>query len=250
MKRSRQTTWKTRAPFLASPRWTLLMMVSVLAVHCIKLSSALALSRRYTCVYTHFRYINLHSQVGWITCDNASINITMLEAFAKRLNTSDAQKGCKCWDNKTRHIRYSSFPCMATCYWIVSSCLAHIINLATQAVLSTYSKTKFFNPEEPEEHDPDLSAVERDVVGLVRAITVKVYQWLLCLISVSYFLKVRSSAKRKERFKLLQAALASISKTLLLDMKVHWSSTLSMLTRVRELKSVCASWMAIINYHI
>jgi hypothetical protein len=59
---------------------------------------------------------------------------------------------------------------------MVSSCLAHVINLATQAVLSTYSKTKFFNPEKPEEHDPDLSAVERDVVGLVRAITVKVYQ--------------------------------------------------------------------------
>jgi hypothetical protein len=59
---------------------------------------------------------------------------------------------------------------------MVSSCLAHVINLATQALLSTYSKTKFFNPEKPEEHNPDLEAAERDVVGLVRAITVKVNQ--------------------------------------------------------------------------
>jgi hypothetical protein len=55
-----------------------------------------------------------------------------------------------------------------------SSCLAHVINLATQALIGGYSKTKFFDPEKPEDHTPDVEDFERDVVGLVRAITVKV----------------------------------------------------------------------------
>jgi hypothetical protein len=52
-------------------------------------------------------------------------------------------------------------------------CLAHIINLATQALISTYSKSKHYNPAEPE---ADLmgSGYDRDEVGLVRAICVKV----------------------------------------------------------------------------
>lgn len=38
-------------------------------------------------------------------------------------------------------------------------------------VISTYSKSKHYNPVEPE---ADLTGVERDEVGLVRAICVKV----------------------------------------------------------------------------
>lgn len=53
---------------------------------------------------------------------------------------------------------------------MVPRCLAHIINLATQALISTHSKSEHYNPAEP---DADL-AVGRDVVGLVRAICVKV----------------------------------------------------------------------------
>lgn len=53
-------------------------------------------------------------------------------------------------------------------------CLAHIINLATQAFISTHSKSKHYDPAEP---DADLTAGNgRDVVGLVRAISVKVTQ--------------------------------------------------------------------------
>jgi hypothetical protein len=51
------------------------------------------------------------------------------------------------------------------------SCLAHIINLATQALISTYSKAPHFDPKDPEAHVP----TSRDEVGLVRAITVKVH---------------------------------------------------------------------------
>lgn len=53
-------------------------------------------------------------------------------------------------------------------------CLAHVINLATQVFISLCSTTAHFDPENPEEHEPDLSADVRDVVGLLRAIGVKV----------------------------------------------------------------------------
>ncbi len=53
----------------------------------------------------------------------------------------------------------------------VSSCLAHVINLATQALISTYSKAPHFDPKNPEAH----VLTGCDEVGLVRAIMVKVH---------------------------------------------------------------------------
>ena len=57
-------------------------------------------------------------------------------------------------------------------------CLAHIINLATQALISTKSKAKYYNPHDIDEHSPDFGTVERDELGLVRAISVKVCRLL------------------------------------------------------------------------
>ncbi|KAF8230107.1 hypothetical protein L208DRAFT_1283531, partial [Tricholoma matsutake] len=51
-----------------------------------------------------------------------------------------------------------------------------VINLATQALITTYSKSKHYNPAKP---DADLARPEHDEVGLVRAICVKVF---LCMI--------------------------------------------------------------------
>jgi hypothetical protein len=51
------------------------------------------------------------------------------------------------------------------------SCLAHVINLATQTLISTYSKAPHFDPKNPEAHIP----ANHDEVGLVRAISVKVH---------------------------------------------------------------------------
>ena len=53
------------------------------------------------------------------------------------------------------------------------SCLTHIINLATQAFLSKYSKSKHFEPEKP---DQDLLSETscHDEVGLLRTIAAKV----------------------------------------------------------------------------
>ena len=51
------------------------------------------------------------------------------------------------------------------------SCLAHVINLATQKLISTYSKSPHFDPKQPDAHVP----TSRDEVGLIRSIVVKVW---------------------------------------------------------------------------
>jgi len=42
-----------------------------------------------------------------------------------------------------------------------------VINLATQAFIAGYLKTKYFNPEKPDDHNPDIEAPDHDVIGLV-----------------------------------------------------------------------------------
>ncbi|KAF8224474.1 hypothetical protein L208DRAFT_1311083, partial [Tricholoma matsutake] len=94
-------------------------------------------------------------------CDNATNNNTMLVEFAKHILAHNR----KVFNLKQHHI------------W----CLAHIINLATQALITTYSKSKHYNPADP---DADLAGPERDEVGLVRAICVKVF---ICSIIIIIF---------------------------------------------------------------
>ena len=53
------------------------------------------------------------------------------------------------------------------------SCLAHVINLATQALIGTYSKSPFYDPKAPNQTS-EVGQDLRDEVGLVRAISVKV----------------------------------------------------------------------------
>jgi hypothetical protein len=60
-------------------------------------------------------------------------------------------------------------------YYYFGSCLAHVINLATQALIGTYSKSPHFDPKNPEAHIPS----SRDEVGLIRAIAVKVGKILI-----------------------------------------------------------------------
>ena len=65
---------------------------------------------------------------------------------------------------------------LLSAYLLISNrCLAHIINLAAQAVISTRSKSKYYNGDLADDHLPeDLSANERDEIGIVWAICVKV----------------------------------------------------------------------------
>jgi hypothetical protein len=68
--------------------------------------------------------------------------------------------------------------------------MAHIINLATQVLISTYSKAPDFDPKNPENHLPDTAAAMRDEIGLVRAIAVKVSQTLIMLSPGAHFIVI------------------------------------------------------------
>ncbi|KAH8984846.1 hypothetical protein EDB92DRAFT_1818912 [Lactarius akahatsu] len=95
-------------------------------------------------------------------------------------------------------------------------CLAHIINLATQAVISARTKSKYYNGDPTDDHLPkDLGTSKRDEIGIVRAICIK----------------ARSSSQHKELFKSIQVRNNISPVNLLLDMKVQWSSTYIMLYR-------------------
>ena len=121
------------------------------------------------------------------------------------------------------------------------SCLAHVINLATQKLISTYSKSPHFNPKNPDAHVP----ASRDEVGLVRAIVVKVntiiYRTRTMLLIA---MQERSSAKRKEMWRTIQMKANDGAKPvqLILDMKVRWSSTYFMLDRAERKKDVCSNF--------
>lgn len=70
-------------------------------------------------------------------------------------------------------------------------CLAHVINLATQALLSAHSSAKHYDPAKPSDHEPDVDVFLCDEIGLVRAIVVKVSP--LCYFYIS--IVVTSSLK-------------------------------------------------------
>ncbi|THH15369.1 hypothetical protein EUX98_g9475 [Antrodiella citrinella] len=82
-------------------------------------------------------------QIGHVTTDNASNNRTMLYAFANHYKT----KTGKTWNVKLRHV----------------GCIAHIINLATQALITTYSKSPHFDPANPTSHEPEVNTNDSDV---------------------------------------------------------------------------------------
>ncbi|OJT04203.1 hypothetical protein TRAPUB_5111 [Trametes pubescens] len=147
--------------------------------------------------------VGIEHKVGYITCDNAKNNGTMLAHFAQRMEEATG----KPYDERERYVR----------------CLAHIINLATQAVLDAYSKTPHYDPHAPDIELVNQHGARRDVIGLVRCISVKEH----------------SSAKRKELFKQLQ--LRDDKKKayqLLLDSPTRWSSTYVMLDRVEQLEDI------------
>jgi hypothetical protein len=55
-------------------------------------------------------------------------------------------------------------------------CLAHIINLATQAIISVRTKSKYYNGDPTDDHIPeDIGDNERDEIGIIWAICIKVY---------------------------------------------------------------------------
>lgn len=132
----------------------------------------------------------------------------------------------------------------------VTRCLAHIVNLATQALITTRSKSKHYNPHELDEHIPDVDAFERDEIGLVRSIVVKVSHFTVMLLKEDNILKTlkeRSSSQRKQLFKSVQMRAGVNPVQLLLDMKVRWSSTHVMLKRILSRRSVSTTFQIVSN---
>ena len=96
----------------------------------------------------------------------------MMEEFAKWYNL----KSGKTFDIKKGHIWWVviSFGLFRHGHLIYFRCLAHIINLAMQALISVCSKAKYYNPHVLDEHVPDTNSHDRDEIGLIHAIVVKV----------------------------------------------------------------------------
>ena len=99
----------------------------------------------------------------------------MMEEFAKRYR----QKSGKSFNVKRGHIRWVWIGILSYlfCDSTHCRCLAHIINIAMQALISTRSKARYYNPHVLNEHEPDTNgtdATDRDEIGLIRAIVVKV----------------------------------------------------------------------------
>jgi hypothetical protein len=121
------------------------------------------------CAFSNLALIT-SSKIGHITCNNASNNNTMMKEFARCYKGQTGQN----YDVKKRHIRYACIPpCDQYLRKQKYRCLAHIINLATQALISTRSKAKYYDPHNINDHTPNANAIERDELGLVRGISVK-----------------------------------------------------------------------------
>ena len=73
-------------------------------------------------------------------------------------------------------------------------CLAHIINLAMQALISSRSKAKFYSADIKYAHLPEMVGTECDELGLVQAICIKVN----CpfLITCTYWAQIRHDHPR------------------------------------------------------
>lgn len=138
-------------------------------------------------------------KVGHITCDNAKNSMEMIQEFAR---CYDLKTGST-FDTKRRYI----------------GCLAHTINSATQVVISTRSKSKYYSGDPEDDYLPeDPGATERDEIGIIRAISVK----------------ARSSTEQKDLFKTVQERSSALPCQLLLDTEVRWSSTFVMLIRAES----------------
>jgi len=59
--------------------------------------------------------------------------------------------------------------------------MAHIVNLATQSMIKTYSQSKHYNPHQPHDDLTDMVADNRDEIGLIRSIAVKVARMFCCI---------------------------------------------------------------------
>ncbi|CAK5283136.1 unnamed protein product [Mycena citricolor] len=148
--------------------------------------------------------LRIEHQVGHVTCDGASNNITMLEKFTELIESVTTRE----WDPVQRRIR----------------CLAHVINMGTCKLIDTYSTFSHFDPRDPEAHIPDLTdSPNCDEIGIIQTIAVKEH---FSLQHKSLWKRVWTKTTRT----------TAIVKQLVLNMKVRWSSMLDILTTLFKAK--------------
>ena len=110
-----------------------------------------------------------------------------------------------------------------------------------QALISTQSKSKFYNPNIANNNQvPDIVAGEHDEVRLICSICVKVTHLppLFCWITSFFFSQAWSSSQCKGLFKNVQVHKGVKLLQLLLDMPVRWGSTYVMVHRADSQKEV------------
>jgi hypothetical protein len=95
----------------------------------------------------------------------------MIQEFARCYNLKTGTS----FDVKRRQIRYAQRPSTINTKLFLYRCLAHIINLATQAVISTHSKSKYYSRDPEDDTVPeDVGTGDQDEIGIIQAICVKV----------------------------------------------------------------------------
>ena len=169
----------------------------------------------------------------------------MMDEFSKQIMEKMGKtfngNGC-CIQCKTFYICFNIMSLIHSQYcYILFRCLAHVISLATQALIKSHTKSKHYNSASPKEHMLTTTGYNHDEIGLVQAISVKV-----CDINqICNVFKLtqppwqeHSSAQCKQLFKDIQTWDGTDPHQLLLDMPVRWSSTYVMLERAESQRKV------------
>lgn len=109
-----------------------------------------------------------------------------------------------------------------------TSCLSHIINLATQALLKARAEAKY------------RGFGVRDETGIVRNVSVKVRTFHIYFdFGILKHFQERSSGLRQTRFQKIQSDRGvKAPRNLLRDMPVRWSSSKIMLDRAMDHREV------------
>ncbi|KAI6120054.1 hypothetical protein EV401DRAFT_1887831 [Pisolithus croceorrhizus] len=111
--------------------------------------------------YKVIQHVGISHKVGYVMCNNALNSDMMMQEFAEHLTSNTGATF-----NPKNHC--------------VCHCMAHIINLSTQAFLAAHSKSKHFGPTAPETEllVAVQDGIDHNEVGLVCAIVVKLWYYL------------------------------------------------------------------------
>lgn len=161
-------------PSLALHKWTPRTMERGWARHCIRLRLGLGL---YTKWVTALFSTSYRSKINF--------RLDISHATMRRITTLCSLNLLRIMNERQEKFLTSQRGTSGThlfLFWFTLiinylRCLAHILNLATQLLISTKSKAKYYSVHDDNVPDADIADPEqpnRDEVGLVRAICVKV----------------------------------------------------------------------------